>query len=447
MTEHAALATTALGAFIEIARWLSSQEERTPVSVSTSLRIFSESPQYIPCALHLLATTTSDEHILELHGMVATLFDLLFEANPRLLSTVENDQCMLDVAISLWTAKYCDFPVLYPLGKASGSDPFIDETGDLAMALFHRITMLNPRGMANAVMDGRVCEHPVFISRTVERIACLEYIYDLPNLSHLEGPRVEIGNARYLIFAVDALIKLEPQLGDLLLARYQQPEAFIRTVGTMCKRMYERNLPEDAQQMDKRLHHLQGIIDLVECVVNWVASNSTNLLRNMRRMMDSGVFHIMGCVVPFIADQRYTKVDSIFGTVMPYALYPHTMRVFIQAMAELVNPQLLKTPDSSHRKGSLGTGVMYILPFRGFLEDGKQRSLCFNLKVRDLPLGTIHWELTLYVNTLSTRNGRVPLRRLTRGCAAFVELWRTAPSSAKRKTGRHYTETSAIRCT
>jgi hypothetical protein len=134
--------------------------------------------------------------------------------------------------------------------------------------------------------------------------------------------------------------------------------------------------------MDERLRHLLAIVDLVEPIVNWVASNSTNVLHNMRRMIDSGVFHIMGWVVPFIADQRYTKVDSIFGTVMLYSLYPHTMRVFIQAMAELVNPQLLKTPDSSHRKGSLGTGVMYVLPFRGFLEDGKQRNLCFDLKVR-----------------------------------------------------------------
>lgn len=61
----------------------------------------SESQQYILCVLHLLTTSTSSKDVLQLHGRVATLFHLLFEANLRLISTVANDQCMLDVTLAL----------------------------------------------------------------------------------------------------------------------------------------------------------------------------------------------------------------------------------------------------------------------------------------------------------------------------------------------------------
>ncbi|TEB21124.1 hypothetical protein FA13DRAFT_164551 [Coprinellus micaceus] len=151
----------------------------------------------------------------------------------------------------------------------------------------------------------------------------------------------------------------------------------------MCKRLYERYPPEDAGQTDERLRHLLGIVDLAELVVNWVASTSTNVLHNMRRMLDSRAFHIIGYVVPFIAEQRHTKIDSIFNTISSYTLYPHKMRMFFNVVATLVTPQLLKTPDTSYRKGSFGTTVTHLIPYREVLESSKQRGLCDNIKHLD----------------------------------------------------------------
>jgi hypothetical protein len=65
---------------------------------------------------------------------------------------------MLDVAIVLWTATYRRSPVLYPSGKPSDSRTFVDEKGDQILSLFYKLTTENPGGMAEAIMDGGICE-------------------------------------------------------------------------------------------------------------------------------------------------------------------------------------------------------------------------------------------------------------------------------------------------
>ncbi|KAJ3543132.1 hypothetical protein NMY22_g3248 [Coprinellus aureogranulatus] len=377
-SQHAPLVVASMIALTEIARWTESQTTRTPISISTSLRVFSASQDYIACALRLLTNATTQANMLHHHHVVASLLYTLLRANPRLLPTLANNTDMLDLSIVFWVTLYKGLLLLYPEGKPSGV-PLVDETGDQSLSIFHRITMANPGGMAKAVQDMRVCDIQFFTQQSVDRMQSVVYTYNLPNLSHLKEPTVELANSRYVIQSLNVLIKTDRDLRAALLAREKHVEIFISGLGTMSKRLCERNLPDDMQQMESRLRHLDGILELAECVVNWVATTSTNIVRNMRRIIDSGAIQIIGYCVPFVADQQHSKVDSIYATLLSYALYPHNMRIFVSAMSELVTPQLEKTPDSSYRKGSMGSNLMFLNPFRSFLEEGEQRPLCDNL--------------------------------------------------------------------
>ena len=124
-------------------------------------------------------------------------------------------------------------------------------------------------------------------------------------------------------------------------------------------------------------------MERMEYVADWAPTTSTNIIHNMRRLIDSGAFHVMANSLPFISDQPQTKLDDMFRMIEPYALYLRTLRIWLAAMTSLISQQLMKISGMGYRKGPFGTSIMWIHPYQSFLEKGAQRILCDNIKVRD----------------------------------------------------------------
>ncbi|KAJ3531965.1 hypothetical protein NMY22_g7940 [Coprinellus aureogranulatus] len=370
--------------FVEVVIWLCEQEKRDYVSVSTSLRLFSDAEDYITGILYHLTSTVTPTKRLRAHSLVGQLFLLLPQANPRLLSQFSRLPCMLDLAIALWIARDRGCPVLYPQGLPSKT-ALVAEAGDYALDLFQKLTQDNPRGMANAILDGRICEPQLFVKHAVRRMTSLMSVHQLPHLTNVRRPTVELGNAQHIVYSMKSLMEEEDSLRVMLMRTSRYTERFMQALATMAKRLSERELKKDAEQVEQRVRYMLEVVELTECVVGWVAKTSTNIVRNMRRVMDAGGIFIFGQCVPFVSDQRYHRVDTIFRTMVPYALYRRTMGLFVAAVSDLASPRLLKTPNSSFRKGSTGSVVMSLVPLRELLEGGSQRNLCDNIQHKSSP--------------------------------------------------------------
>ncbi|KAJ3531161.1 hypothetical protein NMY22_g8272 [Coprinellus aureogranulatus] len=382
IAERTALTVVSVASLKGIALWLGSQKVRTPVSISSSLLLFSSAKDYAARILQLLTTATTESTLLEVHHDVTCLFRVLLDANPRLLPTLAQLPSMLDIAIAYWTTQYRGFPVLYPGGLPTDV-PLIAESGDLGLWLFDRLTAENPGGMAEAVMDGRICEPKIFVKRMVERMSSMAPIQQVPNLANVKGWTVEVANAGYCVHSMDQVCEKEVRILKLLMATSRYPEKMVQALGRMSTRLDERKLSDDAQELKRHTEHLMEILELSQHVVNWVARTSTNVVRNMRRLMDSGAILIVSHYITHIADQQHHTVDDILRTIIPYALYPLNLRMYVSAVSTLVSPRLSKTPDTSYRKSAVGTAVMSLVPLRDYIQRGTQIIICDNLKHRE----------------------------------------------------------------
>ncbi|KAJ3509489.1 hypothetical protein NMY22_g16272 [Coprinellus aureogranulatus] len=325
---------------------------------------------------------------------------------------------MLDLAILWWTAVHHGDPIVYPNGKFLGA-PIVDEVGDHALELFYQLATENPSGMAEAVLEGTLCDPQHFIKQTASRIRHLPHLNRLENLKHLPEGTVELGNAQYIVLVMDTLVTNEGRLHSLVMSSPYTVNCFMQTLTVMSSTLYNQQSPSSDREVEERVLHLLQPLKLAQHVVNWVLTAPTNVVCGARTLMEAGLFDIMANYIPFVSDEIHTEVETILAALVPYALYPPNMRPYLKTSCSSLLPRLLNTPTTSYRKGKIHTDVAVIRRHMGFLDECNQEGLCDNLRFQFHPAH-------------STGTGKRGVWNLTR---------------ARKKIGKHFTERNAARCT
>ncbi|KAJ3518605.1 hypothetical protein NMY22_g13590 [Coprinellus aureogranulatus] len=319
--QNTSIVASSLIALLEVTQWLRMQESRTPITIGTSVRLFEAAKDFVPCVVHFLMTAATDWNRLQLFHVTTSIIYHLHRLNPRFLKVLATQRPMLDLAILWWTAVHHGDPIVYPNGKFLGA-PIVDEVGDHALELFYQLATENPSGMAEAVLEGTLCDPQHFIKQTASRIRHLPHLNRLENLKHLPEGTVELGNAQYIVLVMDTLVTNEGRLHNLVMSSPYTVNCFMQTLTVMSSTLYNQQSPSSDREVEERVLHLLQPLKLAQHVVNWVLTAPTNVVCGARTLMEAGLFDIMANYIPFVSDEIHTEVETILAALVPYALYP-----------------------------------------------------------------------------------------------------------------------------
>lgn len=389
---------SALLGFAEINRVLDATEGPSPVKVKTAIRYSNAAADYSSWVRKLLLDTFTAPRSfpppLSIFNGTTTFYASLFRTFPRLLVLLSSQSSMLEVAIAWWTVLHRGSPPLYPGGERS-RDPDEDSVGDLATMLVHTITKENPKGMAAAILNGKVCDLATFAERTIQRMWCLLRIKQLQHLADFPEATVENANLRYLVTVTNFLMEADPRIHEAFMKAHVA-SAYITVLSSTTARVYGRIRPHlKVQDRRKLTRQITEIVDLARFPVQWVSSTPARARKNMVDVVKGGFAVLADCVL--FLDEKDTVFESIFDALKVFApnrkVYP-TMASGLTTICKRADG----LPDTSARRIYLGTSIHYTSGWSELLVDERQESLCDNLKV-SRSLHEVHFAYLLVLST------------------------------------------------
>jgi hypothetical protein len=155
----------AMSALTQINAWHTAYGGQRGLASSLS-RIVAASDDCILWAKELLETLVLNPKVwgkpaLPTHTVVSWFIYSLFKTPTTIFTTLAKRERTLDLAIQFWIASCDGSPIIY----SGGRHP--DLSHDRAIGMVYQITSENPRGLADAIMCGRVCSPEHFLERSL----------------------------------------------------------------------------------------------------------------------------------------------------------------------------------------------------------------------------------------------------------------------------------------
>lgn len=307
---------------------------------------------------------------------------------PRIYEDVSRKEAFLDLVIALWTSQYDGSTPLYRDLKRD-KDPMSDQV-EKAVAVFHRIASVNPRGLCNAITSGRVCTPETFSRRTIKWLRKLCDVHELPHLSHIvSSPTIEISNVALTVFAMQNLMDHDDFLKALFLEE-DAPRKCMKVVQIHAQRLklliahsldFSRPLGSTNEQAGmKRTAQISVPVSLA---LKMAASSSTSTLSHVKDVLQAGAAELavrmFATILPWSSGLR-GNVDSVWEFIERYSLYLETIPILSKAIRSYpLRPQTVK-PTMPVGRPDLPDVSKRIVMFQPFTKHRVR--LCDSLKVR-----------------------------------------------------------------
>ncbi|KAJ3505801.1 hypothetical protein NMY22_g17451 [Coprinellus aureogranulatus] len=258
---------------------------------------------------------------------------------PRLYEDAARKGAMHDLVIALWTTLYDGSIPLYR-GMNRHADSAADQE-ESTMAVFSKIVSANPRGMCDAIMSGRVCSPETFVTRTVERLRLLCDVHQLPHLSNIASPTLEITNVTKTIAALETLMTHDHELKALLLAG-DFPRVCIEVVHTQAHRL--RLFGAKTMGPAVPLGHANEQVVMKKSAqlsspaasaLRMAGSSPSSTLSQMKGVLEAGAVELalgMFGTILFWPSGLRGDVDSVWESIERYSLYLEILPIVCKAI-------------------------------------------------------------------------------------------------------------------
>ena len=409
---------TSMSALTQINMWHTAHGGRNGLPSSLS-RIVAASDDCILWAKELLETLVLNPEIrgkpqLPTHTVVSWFIYSLFKTPTKIFTTLAKRQHTLDLAIQFWVASCDGSPIIY----SGGRHP--DLSHDCAIGMVYQIAAENPRGLADAIMCGRVCSPEHFLKQSVERLHSLAAIDKIKHVSGSAPPLgVEKANFKCVVTVVHLLTECEPQL-EALATEKRFYKHCTQSLVSLLERLIGR--PPQASPArpghpiaDARKTQTLEVLDLVDRILNDTTNTSAQVVRKMKAALDGGLLALLGMSLRVIRDGE-PRFDALLQSVIQYAIYPSVVTVITRDFPTAILPGVALLSRTSDRRSQMLAVMDQLKPIMQMRSKKRQGPLCDNIKVCQPLTSTV---MCYSISSTTARRPRWDSRPPSKGADVF----------------------------
>lgn len=395
---HNPRATTAgmmsMSALCEVHRWYMIHPTQTPLTIATSLRLFSAADDYIGWAQEFMRATSSTslkaEAVLAGYRVTAMHFHSLFTTPARIMQTLAKRGDMLDLAIRLWVAVCDGLPIMYADGMQNPK-----ATRDSGMVVFRELTKENPEGMARAIMGAGICTPQAFVERTVGRARCLVRLNQMRHLSHLPNA-TPLHTRENFLTLLDVTQRL--RAADAGLRKIFKKQRVLNVFMEVLEQVQKAVPDRPARPEDTEKGRADGMLEMLELVLDWVLCTSADMVDNLKLVIDDGFLRLLADSVRF-AHERGSRFTYVTKYLIGYATYPKVLTALLPGLNSQIVPKAVHLRSGGQAQAYLSGLIIGLEPLRKSIPDDCQVGLCDSLSVSCNPMFyfsmLIRWDISI----------------------------------------------------
>lgn len=284
---------------------------------------------------------------------------------------------MLDLAIQWWTSVCDGEPITYAEEISPQNPPC-----DTGIIVFRSLTIENPKGMAKAIMDGRVCTPDVFVQQTIARARCLVRLNELRRLSS-RSPATAVHAKASFLCLLDATRHLR-ESSTAIQELFRQAEiivVFMEVLGGIRQIAVQ---PSESSREQWGKGCADDTTEILNTIMEWVLCTPSRLVESVQLVVKNGFLMHLGDTIPFSEDEN-SRCISLIRLVMSYATYPRALRAIETGVLSYIVPKIPSLETGSAQRSYLGGLASGLEPLRMLAAIQAQTSLCDNMRVSSSP--------------------------------------------------------------